>query len=317
MSHAIETNRKAPTNNRLAFLLVSPAMAVLLPFAILPFFYALYLSLFDFEGNVAQYIGDLHYRAAFQDAGFWGAVKVTLYFAIGTVLPSLGISIVLALVLSQIRRLQSFLRTVYFLPFITSVVAAAMIWRAMFEPINGPMTQLLILFGLEPQRWLLEPRGLLSIITKGAIDPSIGPSLALCCVMVFEIWRSIGFMIVILLAALTQRSKELEEAATLEGATRTQLARHIILPGIAPTLVFLFVITTIQSFQAFNGFFALTGDGRGPLDTTQNMTVYIYTQFYEYGHIGYGSASAVILSVAIMLFTLLQLRLTRARSDES
>ncbi|MFP6580943.1 MAG: sugar ABC transporter permease [Candidatus Hydrogenedentota bacterium] len=300
-------------SNILAYALIAPALAVLLPFAISPFFYAIYLSLFEFEANTSEYIGGVHYVAAIQSEGFWNSVRVTIYFAVGTVIPTLLISTILALVLSHITRLQSFLRIVYFLPFITSVVAAAMIWRAMFEPINGPITQLFMQLGLERQDWLLEPRGVLHILTGGAIDPTFGPSLALCCVMVFEIWRSIGFMVVILLAALTQRSKGLEEAATLEGANRTQLAWHVILPGISPTLMFLTVVATIQSFQAFNGFFALTGDGRGPLDTTQNMTVYIYTQFYEYGHIGYGSANAVLLSLAIMAFTVVQLRLTGQR----
>lgn len=303
----------ANRSNILAYALIAPALVVLLPFAIFPFFYAIYLSLFEFEANATEFIGSVHYAAALQSEEFWNSVRVTIYFAVGTVFPTLFISTVLALVLSHITRLQSLLRTVYFLPFITSVVAAAMIWRAMFEPINGPLTQFLIHLGLERQNWLLEPRGVLHILTGGAIAPTFGPSLALCCVMVFEIWRSIGFMVVILLAALTQRSKGLEEAATLEGANRTQLAWHVILPGISPTLMFLTVVATIQSFQAFNGFFALTGDGRGPLDTTQNMTVYIYTQFYEYGHISYGSANAVLLSLAIMAFTVIQLRLTGQR----
>jgi ABC-type sugar transport system permease subunit len=304
-------------SNGLAYGLLAPSLLVLAPFAIVPFFYAVYLSLYEFAGNSTTYVGPVHYVDALGREDFWDSVRVTIYFAVGTVLPTLVVSVILAMVLSQIERLQSFLRMVYFLPFITSVVAAALIWRAMFDPANGPITQFMVLLGLEPQRWLLEPRGVLHVISGGRTDAMMGPSLALCCVIVFEIWRSVGFMVVILLAALVHRSRGLEEAATLEGASRIQVGWHVILPGIMPTLVFLAIVSTIQSFQAFNGFFALTGDGRGPLDTTQNMTVYIYTQFYEYGHVGYGSANAVLLTIAIMAFTLVQWGVARRGVTES
>lgn len=279
---------------------------MLIPFAIGPFFYALYLSLHNFDGNQVRWIGIQHFTEAFSDQGFWNSVWVTIYFAAGTVIPTIVLSTLLAFALSQIQRLQTLLRTIYFLPFVTSVFAAGMVWRAIFEPTNGPLAGIFDLLGFENQRWLLEPRGVLHIVFGDTFDPTLGPSLALCCVIVFEIWRSIGFMAVVLLAALTQRRRDLEEAARLDGASSRQVAWHITLPALMPTLLFLSIVGTIQSFQAFNGFFALTKEGRGPLDTTQNMTVYIYTQFYEYGQIGYGSASAVLLSAAIMIFTLLQ-----------
>lgn len=303
-------------SNIKAYVLIAPAMSVLVPFAIAPFFYAIYLSVHSFDGNQAQWIGFQHFGDAWNDRGFWNSVWVTIWFAAGTVGPTLVISTLLALGLSRIRRFQTTLRTVYFLPFITSAFAAAMVWRALFEPTNGPVARVFETLGWERQNWLLEPRGVLHLLFGEAFEPTYGPSLALCCVIVFEIWRGIGFMIVILLAALTQRPRGLEEAACLDGATRPQVVWHVTLPAIMPTIVFLAIVGTIQSFQAFNGFLALTKDGRGPLDTTQNMTVYIFTQFYEYGRIGYGSASAVMLSLAIMLFTLLQWLATARRTNQ-
>lgn len=293
-------------SNKTAYALLIPAFGILVPFVIGPFFYAIYLSLHNFDANEVQWIGFQHFTDAFENKGFWNSVRVTIYFALGTVIPTVVLSTLLALALSQIGRLQTLLRTIYFLPFVTSVFAAGMVWRALFEPTNGPLAVLFDTVGLERQRWLLEPRGILHILFGDTFDPSTGPSLALCCVIVFEIWRSVGFMAVVLLAALTQRRRDLEEAARLDGASTRQVAWHVTLPMLTPTLLFLCIVGTIQSFQAFNGFFALTKEGRGPLDTTQNMTVYIYTQFYEYGQIGYGSASAVLLSVAIMIFTVLQ-----------
>ena len=120
-------------------------------------------------------------------------------------------------------------------------------------------------------------------------------------------------MVVIFLAALTGRDRTLEEAASLDGASSRQVVWHVVLPTLSPVIFFLGVVSVIQSFQAFSGFYALTGNGRGPVDTTQNLTVYIYTSFYEYGRIGYGSAIATMLSIAIMLFTLVQWRLMQRR----
>ena len=297
----------------LPYVLIAPAFLVIGPFAIFPFFYSIYLSLFEFSVGGSEFLGLEHYRSAIGNSDFWASVTVTGYYAVGTVLPALGLSLLIALGLYRIQRFRTILRTAYFLPFVTSIVAAAMVWRSLLEPTTGPLTQMMLAVGLEPEQWLLEPRGILHIMSGGRVDVSVGPSLALCCVMLFEIWRSIGFMVVIFLAALTGRDRTLEEAASLDGASSRQVVWHVVLPTLSPVIFFLGVVSVIQSFQAFSGFYALTGNGRGPVDTTQNLTVYIYTSFYEYGRIGYGSAIATMLSIAIMLFTLVQWRLMQRR----
>jgi multiple sugar transport system permease protein len=126
--------------------------------------------------------------------------------------------------------------------------------------------------------------------------------------MAFEVWHSSGFMIVIFLAGLTAIPRELEEAATIDGANGAQRILHVTLPLLSPTVFFLAIVSAVRSFQTFDSFYALTGDGRGPLDTTQNMTVYIYSNFYEYGRWGYGSAVAVLLCLAIIIMTVVQWR---------
>jgi multiple sugar transport system permease protein len=186
-----------------------------------------------------------------------------------------------------------------------------MVWRSLLEPTTGPLTQFMLEVGLSPQQWLLEPRGVFHLISGGRVGIGVGPSLSLCCIMVFEVWRSTGFMIVVFLAALTQRDRHLEEAAELDGATKGQVIRHIVLPILSPAIFFLMIVSVIQSFQSFSGFYALTGDGRGPVDTTQNLIVYIYTNLYENEKFGYGSAVATMLSIAIMVFTFVQWRVMR------
>lgn len=297
----------------LPYLLIAPAFIVIAPFAIFPFFYSIYLSLHDFSATETVFLGLEHYRNALGNADFWNSAWITVYFAVGTIPPALVLSLLIALGLYRIKGLQHVLRTAYFLPFVTSIVAAAMVWRSLLEPTTGPLTQFMLEVGLSPQQWLLEPRGILHLMSGGKIDVGVGPSLALCCIMVFEIWRSTGFMIVIFLAALTQRDRHLEEAAQLDGATSGQVVRHIVLPILSPAIFFLTIVSVIQSFQSFSSFYALTGDGRGPVDTTQNLIVYIYTNLYENEKFGYGSAVATMLSVAIMVFTFVQWRATRRR----
>jgi len=130
----------------------------------------------------------------------------------------------------------------------------------------------------------------------------------LCGVMLFEIWHGSGFMIVIFLAGLSAIPRELEEAARIDGAGPFQVVRKVTLPLLSPTIFFLAIVSVIKSFQAFNSVFALTGDGHGPLDTTQNVTVYIYSQFYEFHRWGYGTAVAALLCLAIMTLTVVQWR---------
>lgn len=292
-----------------AILLLTPALAVLGVFGILPLVLAIGLSLFQGIGLDMHFTALRNYQRALQDPDFWNALRVTLYFALGSIPVSLLISFILASLLKQIVWGRSFFRTVYFLPYVTSVVAAAIVWRAFLFPQGGPLNALLLMAGVPSEhlpRWLLEPRGVLSLLSGGLIPGNIGPSLALCCVILFEIWHSVGFMTVILLAALTAIPRELEEAAKMDGANWFQRARHVTIPLISPTLLFLLVVSGIKSFQAFNSFYALTGNGRGPLNSTQSLTVYIFTNLYEYQDLGYGAAVAVLLACAIVALTLVQ-----------
>lgn len=310
---AIDTRieRSVPRRFRdapLAALLLAPALALLGVFGLFPLFNAVYLSLFELRTDGQQFVGLAHYGEALGGAPFWSSFIVTLTFCAITVPAAMALSFLVASALFRITRFRALYRTLYFLPYVTSVVAAAMVWRALYEPSFGAVNQMLGLLGLPAQQWLIEPRGLLSILTNGAISHDIGPSLALCCVMLFQIWHTVGFMTVVLLAGLTAVPQELEDAARIDGASWIQRTRHVTLPLLSPTLFFLGIVGVIGSFQAFNSFYALTGNGRGPLDTTQSMTVYIYTNFYEYGRLGYGSAVAVLLCLIIVGFTLLQWR---------
>src|SRR5690606_23371432 len=121
------------------------------------------------------------------------------WYAVGTVPITIAISLFIAIALFRVRWIGGALRVAFFVPYITSAVAAAMVWRAIFEPRGGLATSLFAWLGLPAQTWLLEPRGVLHLLSNGAIPADIGPSLALVCVIVFAIWRYAGFMIVVIL----------------------------------------------------------------------------------------------------------------------
>lgn len=294
-----------------AVLLLLPSLGLLGVFGLLPLLLAVYLSLFTGKGVNMQFAGLANYTRALSSGEFWSSLLNTFYYAVGTIVGAFFISFAIASLLFRLARGRGFFRTVYFLPYITSVVAAATIWRVLLHPYAGPVNVLLAYAGVSPEnlpRWLLEPKGVLHLLTNGAFPENWGPSLALCCVILFDIWHSSGFMIVILLAGLTAIPRELEEAAVIDGAGWYARNRYVIVPLISPTIFFLLIMSVIKAFQAFNSFYALTGDGRGPYDSTQNMTVYIFTNLYVYQRLGYGAAVAVLLAVAIVILTLVQWR---------
>jgi len=297
----------------LALFLLSPALLLLGIFGIGPLFFSIYLSLFGGKFGMGPFVGLANYHELLQSTEFWKSLRITLYYAAGTIPLSMLLSFILAWMLFRIIRARSLFRTAFFLPYITSAVAAAMVWRAILNPNFGLANALLATCGLPAQTWLLEPRGLLHILTAGAIPSGIGPSLALCCVIAFDIWHISGFMIVVMLAGMTAIPHELLDAARIDGANSLQILRRVVAPLLSPTLFFLAIVSGIRSFQAFNSFYALTGNGSGPLDTTRNLTVYIYSNFYEYQRWGYGAATATLLCAAIILLTILQWRFVGRR----
>lgn len=292
----------------IAILLLAPAFLFLAVFGIFPLFFAVYLSLFGGKYGLGPFVGIGNYADALGEPAFWNSLLTTLYYAVGTIPVTMVISFLVAYGLFHIARGRGVLRTLYFLPYITSAVAAAMVWRMILNPQFGIANAALECLGLTPQAWLLEPRSVLHLLTGGWISAAMGPSLALCCVIAFDIWHASGFMVVVFLAGLSSIPRELEEAARIDGAGTWQVMRRVVIPLLSPTIFFLAIVSGIKSFQAFNSFYALTGNGRGPVDTTQNMTVYIYSSFYESQRWGYGAALAVLLCAAIVTLTLIQWR---------
>lgn len=296
---------------RAAWLLTLPALALIGAFGFLPILAAVWLSLFDGRYQRGDFRGAGNYIEALSSPGFWNSVAVTGWYLVGTIPATLALGFVIARGISGLTRGRSLFKTVYFLPYITSAYAAALVWRAMLNPQTGQANAVLAWLGLPAQQWLFEPRGVLHLVSGGLVPVDAGPSLALGCVMLFDIWHGLGFTVVILLAGLASVPRELEEAARIDGAGPWRVLWHVTLPMLTPTLYFLTITGTIKGFQAFNAFYALTQSGGNTLGTTENLVLHLFANFFEFGRWGYGSAIAVLLLAAIIGLTVIQARVAR------
>ncbi len=295
-----------------AALLIAPALLVLGAFSFAPMVNSFVLSLHGGKRGAGGFVGLGNYLDATQSGEFWRSLSVTVYYVLGTIPAMLALSFLIALALHRIARARSFFRTLFFLPYVSSVVAAAMVWRCLFNPRGGVFNLLLAWVGAAPQQWLLESRGVLHLLTGGAVDPSVGPSLALCCIMLFDIWHGCGFMVVVFLAGLSSIPREIEESARIDGAGGLRTTWNITLPLLSPTVFFLAVVGVVRAFQAFNSFYALT-QGGGNTQDTRNLILYIYSQFYDYGYWGYATAVSTLLTLAIVALTAVQWRFVGRR----
>lgn len=312
---------------------LAPTLVLLGLFDVYPIFLAGWISLWRWGIRAEQFIGIDNYRRIADELGpgsgeVGNSLVVTAFFVVGTVPVTIAIAFAIATMLFAKVRFLTTLRTAYFVPYITSTVAAGLAFSWLFNPQVGVLNALLEGLGLPAQRWLLDPDPivpkLLSGIGVGWSDglPSFlaGPSVALTCVIVFSVWNTLGFAVVILLAGLSAINPELYEAARIDNASPWQVATRITVPLVSPTLFFLLIVSTIRSFQSFNEVYVLTsgggyGAGAGsPLDTTLTLPVLVFRYLYQRpGSVGYAAALSMLLFGLLLALTLVQFRFAGRR----
>ena len=287
-------------SSRLApYVFVSPAMILLLAFGVLPIAVAAVVSLTDMNisglanwGNV-DFIGLANYERLAADPDFWKALGNTVFFA-GIGVPSVVlVSLAVALLLNRSGgRFFQALRSFYFIPAITGIVAISLVWGYLYNTQFGLFNWLLSLIGVEQVQWLSDP------------------TLAKFSVAFVAIWRGTGLNIIIFLAALQGVPKEYLEAASLDGAGPWRTVRSIVLPLLGFAIFFVTVTTVIAWLQFFDEPFVLT-DG-GPLGSTTSMSIFLYKEGFRLNQFGYASAGSLVLFAIIAVVTLVQLRVRRA-----
>ncbi len=257
-------------------------------------------------------IGEIPVIIAQGDKDLWEGLKVTIFFALGTVPFQLIFSMFLAVLLFQGLRGSEFFRMVYFIPYVTPFIASAAIFRQLFANRDTAPANLVIRgLGGEGLAWLQESKGVLEIIAGnlGLDLPGwlAGPSLALMVIIIHAVWTYVGYDTIIYLAGLANIPGELNEAAEIDGAGKWQVFRHITFPLLSPTTYFLSLIAIIGTFKAFATLWVFRESLA--LGTTDTFSVVIFLEFFEKLRYGYATALAFVLFVIILSLTLINNRI--------
>jgi ABC-type sugar transport system permease subunit len=240
--------------------------------------------------------------------------KVATLYAIFSVPITLALGLALAVLLFQNIRAKSLFRVIYFLPYITPFVATSIVFSLLFSHRTGsPANQLIGFFGQEPQRWLLEPKGIFQLLFGDAVPNALaGPGLALCVIILYSVWTYAGYGTVIFLAGLGNIPSDVYESAKIDGANGWQQFRHMTLPLLSPVTFFLLLVSTIGTLQAFTQIFLMRR--AGAYTAVDTINIYIYEEITA-GRPDYafGSAMAFVLFGVILVLTLIQNRIAGRR----
>ncbi|NJL38211.1 MAG: sugar ABC transporter permease [Leptolyngbyaceae cyanobacterium SM1_4_3] len=290
MTRSLHSFSKLQREVLIAWLFLVPALILLSIFLLGPIAYLIYLSFTSgsFTRAGIQWIGLRNYWRLLLTPDFWQVIGNTVYFTLATVIPSLVIPLGLAVLLNRALALRGLLRTAYFIPSITSLVAVGLGFRWLFQT-DGPVNALLDTAGIEPIPWL------------GSV------TWAMPVLILLSVWKQLGFNMVVFLAGLQAIPANRYEAAELDGANAWQQFWHITLPGLRPTLVFATVTTAIFTLRSFEQPYVITGGG--PLNSTNLLVFYIYNQAFAQFDFGYAAAAATVLLMVTLVFVYLQLRI--------
>ncbi len=274
---------------RIGYAFVLPAVIYFLLIYFYPLLQSVGMSFFRGGfGETPQFVGLESYQNVFTDPIFWMTVKNTLYFVILSVPATVFLALMVAVLLNRIQNKQfrDLLSAVYFLPLVTSLVAAALIWGWIYQPIYGLANYLLVAIGFKPQQWLS---------SMGQVMPSLA---------VINIWLRIGFDTVIFLAALQSIPEELVEAATIDGATAPRVFRHITLPLLNTQIVMVLILELIFAFKVFDQVYATTVGG--PANASRVIIMYLYDLAFKWFKFGEASVVAIFVFITLLIISVLQ-----------
>jgi multiple sugar transport system permease protein len=293
---APQRRRRSPhRDGRWAVLFVGGLLLGVTTFYLWPIVRTAYLSFFtlgDF-GRSENWVGVDNYAELFTGSNFGLALTNTVVYT-AILLIGVPISVALAaLVATPGLRGANVYRTLFFLPYIAMPMAIALVWRLIFNGDFGILNYGLSLVGIDGPSWLSTPG--LAILTVGVVG----------------LWSSIGFSMIILGAGLRAIPTELYEAASLDGADRAQLFRHVTVPMLRPSIFFVSVLTVIHGFQVFDLLFGLLGNANPALASTRTIVYYFYDAAFIANDKGFGAAVAIVIMFIIGTVTAVQFRLQK------
>lgn len=292
------TWRKFWADTSLAYLFLVPTLAIIGMFSIYPVIKALILSLYDWDMSPFTdkvFIGLGNYKELLHDPLFWRAVKNTAVYVIGTVPIQIILAIGIAVLLNQKLRLRAFYRLAFFVPYIATVVAISMVWAWIYHDQWGLLNYMLSWFGVQPQKWLLDPHWTMFTI------------------VIMSIWKTLGYTVVLFLAGLQNVDKELYNAAKVDGANDRQVFWNVTWPMLSPTTFFVTITSVIGAFKVFTEIFVLYGGKPGPQRVATTIVFYIYEAAWGDHRMGYASAAAYVLFFMVLAVTIFQLWYAKKR----
>ncbi|MDO4512796.1 MAG: sugar ABC transporter permease [Lachnospiraceae bacterium] len=295
---AIKNNRilsREAKRDLVAYSFIAPNFIGFAVFTLIPIVFAFALAFMKWDGNNAiEFVAFDNILRLFQDTFFFAALKNTIIYVIGTVPLTMIAALALAIVLNQKIKARGFFRTVAFFPYVASLVAVTSVWSMIFHPSKGPVNYLLLNLFHVPQ---------------GELPKWFSGSLVLLTMILFSVWKYMGYYMVIYLAGLQGISAELYEAGSLDGANAWQKFRYITWPQLRSTTFFVVVMLTINCFKVYDIAVMLAGGGDGKLSTSATVLVYyIYQNAFNYWDLGYSSAIAMALFLMVLVITLIQFR---------
>ncbi len=267
---------------------------------IYPVFSAFNISVrkWDILSSETPFVGFKNYAKLLTDATFLKVVGNTLYYVVLCLPIGLALALAVAMMLNRIKHGVGFFRVLYFIPYVTSVVAVSWIWRWLFMKTGGLINNLLLSVGLPAQPFMSSTSQAIYVVASNVV------------------WQGLGFNVIIFLAGLKQIPTVYYEAASMDGAKPWQQFLHITMPLLNPTLVYLSVMTMIQTLQIFTQVKNISFQGTGgPLNATNSVVHYIYQTGFKSFNMGYASAMTVTLFLLILAISLFQMKVLNKKVE--
>ncbi len=283
------------------YLYLMPALIILFCFTIYPLFRAIGMSFLEdysiISGNFSG-VGLGNYKELFTDDVFIKALTNTSIYVVFVVPFSIGLSLMIATLLNSKIKFLGMFQTLYFLPYVTSVIAIGIVWSWMFNSNYGLINYMLSWVGIAPIQWLNSP------------------DYALASLIIFSIWKSMAFNILIFLAGLQTIPQDLYNAAKIDSTPKWRVFTKITVPGIKPMITYALIMGMINAFKVYNEVFSLFKGKAGPANSAITVVYYIYDKFYNSADYGVAAAAAVVLFIIILVLTKVQMSITGRNSDK-
>lgn len=284
------------------YLYLAPALIILVIFTLYPLVKAFIMSFME-DYNIIngsyEAINLQNYKDLFDDTVFLKALKNTTIYVIVVVPVSIILSLIIATLINDAAHGKAVFQTIYFLPYVTSTIAIGIVWSWIFNSNYGLLNYFLSFFGIEAIPWLNDP------------------DYALWALIIFGIWKSLAFNILIFLSGLSTISQDIYQAARIDSTPRYRVFLKITVPQLRPIIVYAVLMGLINAFKVYNEVFALFQSTAGPANSAITIVYYVYDKFYNSGNYGVASAAAIVLFVIILALTLIERKATAEKEDNA